>query len=294
MIVPDPPLARTLYANVEIGRQIPEDLFHAVAQLLAYVYRVAGAPEGRSMNNVLSQGRQARRPRRRRRHRPDRGDADHPAAAAAAGLLHHAEHLGGADDRRGHDVRAARAGLLVVPDDPAAHHALPPGDQRVRDASDPARGRRGPRGRGVRQLRRRRQHRRRPRDLPDPDRDPVRGHHERRRARGRGRRALHPRRHAGQADGDRRRPQHRPDHRRGGAQAPRRGRPGGGLLRRDGRCLEVRQGRRDGRHPDHRHQPARRHHHRRRPAGHAVRRGRPATSRCCRSATASAPRSRRC
>ena len=43
MIVPDPPLARTLYASVDVGRQIPEDLFHAVAQLLAYVYRVAGA-----------------------------------------------------------------------------------------------------------------------------------------------------------------------------------------------------------------------------------------------------------
>ena len=43
MIVPDPPLARTLYANVEIDRQIPENLFQAVAQLLAYVYRVAGA-----------------------------------------------------------------------------------------------------------------------------------------------------------------------------------------------------------------------------------------------------------
>jgi flagellar biosynthetic protein FlhB len=42
-IVPDPPLARTLYANVEIGRQIPEDMFHTVAQLLAYVYRIAGA-----------------------------------------------------------------------------------------------------------------------------------------------------------------------------------------------------------------------------------------------------------
>ena len=42
MIVPDPPLARTLYATVDIGRQIPEDLFHTVAQLLAYVYRVAG------------------------------------------------------------------------------------------------------------------------------------------------------------------------------------------------------------------------------------------------------------
>jgi flagellar biosynthetic protein FlhB len=42
-VVPDPPLARTLYASVEIGKMIPEDLFHAVAQLLAYVYRVAGA-----------------------------------------------------------------------------------------------------------------------------------------------------------------------------------------------------------------------------------------------------------
>ncbi len=43
VIVPDPPLARTLYASVDLGKQIPEDLFHAVAQLLAYVYRVAGA-----------------------------------------------------------------------------------------------------------------------------------------------------------------------------------------------------------------------------------------------------------
>jgi flagellar biosynthetic protein FlhB len=42
-IVPDPPLARTLYATVDIGKMIPEDLFQAVAQLLAYVYRVAGA-----------------------------------------------------------------------------------------------------------------------------------------------------------------------------------------------------------------------------------------------------------
>jgi flagellar biosynthetic protein FlhB len=42
-VVPDPPLARTLYASVEVGKMIPEELFHAVAQLLAYVYRVAGA-----------------------------------------------------------------------------------------------------------------------------------------------------------------------------------------------------------------------------------------------------------
>jgi flagellar biosynthetic protein FlhB len=42
-VVPDPPLARTLYASVDLNRMIPEELFAAVAQLLAYVYRVAGA-----------------------------------------------------------------------------------------------------------------------------------------------------------------------------------------------------------------------------------------------------------
>jgi flagellar biosynthetic protein FlhB len=41
-IVPDPPLARSLHDSVEVGQMIPEDLFHAVAQILAYVYRVAG------------------------------------------------------------------------------------------------------------------------------------------------------------------------------------------------------------------------------------------------------------
>lgn len=42
-VVPDPPLARALYGSVEVGRMIPEELYQAVAQLLAYVYRVAGA-----------------------------------------------------------------------------------------------------------------------------------------------------------------------------------------------------------------------------------------------------------
>jgi flagellar biosynthetic protein FlhB len=41
-VVPDPPLARALYASVEVNRMIPEELFQGVAQLLAYVYRVAG------------------------------------------------------------------------------------------------------------------------------------------------------------------------------------------------------------------------------------------------------------
>ena len=41
-IVPDPPLARSLHGTVEVGQMIPEELFQAVAQVLAYVYRVAG------------------------------------------------------------------------------------------------------------------------------------------------------------------------------------------------------------------------------------------------------------
>jgi flagellar biosynthetic protein FlhB len=36
----DVPLARALYAEVEIGREIPEELYAAVAEVLAYVYRL--------------------------------------------------------------------------------------------------------------------------------------------------------------------------------------------------------------------------------------------------------------
>ncbi|OEG00417.1 flagellar biosynthesis protein FlhB [Vulcanibacillus modesticaldus] len=35
-------LARTLYHQVEIGESVPEELYHAVAEVLAYVYRVKG------------------------------------------------------------------------------------------------------------------------------------------------------------------------------------------------------------------------------------------------------------
>jgi flagellar biosynthesis protein FlhB len=38
-IVENPPLARSLYGQVEAGRMIPVELFRAVAELLAYVYR---------------------------------------------------------------------------------------------------------------------------------------------------------------------------------------------------------------------------------------------------------------
>jgi flagellar biosynthesis protein FlhB len=41
-IVPDPPLARALHKSVEIGQMIPAELYAAVAQVLAFVYRMAG------------------------------------------------------------------------------------------------------------------------------------------------------------------------------------------------------------------------------------------------------------
>jgi flagellar biosynthetic protein FlhB len=39
-IVQDKPLARALYKAVEVGDQIPEEFFHAVAEILAYVYKL--------------------------------------------------------------------------------------------------------------------------------------------------------------------------------------------------------------------------------------------------------------
>jgi flagellar biosynthesis protein FlhB len=42
VIMENKPLARTLYANVEAGQEIPEELFKAVAEILAYVYQVKG------------------------------------------------------------------------------------------------------------------------------------------------------------------------------------------------------------------------------------------------------------
>ena len=48
-LVEDVPLARALYAGCEIGQEIPSELYHAVAQVLAFVLsrRAAGASGGR-------------------------------------------------------------------------------------------------------------------------------------------------------------------------------------------------------------------------------------------------------
>jgi flagellar biosynthetic protein FlhB len=39
-IVENPPLARALYTSVEVGQEIPSHLYRAVAEILAYIYKL--------------------------------------------------------------------------------------------------------------------------------------------------------------------------------------------------------------------------------------------------------------
>ncbi|MBF0124329.1 MAG: EscU/YscU/HrcU family type III secretion system export apparatus switch protein, partial [Magnetococcales bacterium] len=41
-LVSNPPLARTLYRDVDLNRMVPPDLFKAVAEVLAYVFSLKG------------------------------------------------------------------------------------------------------------------------------------------------------------------------------------------------------------------------------------------------------------
>jgi len=49
-IVEDQPLAHALYRSVDVGREVPEKLFQAVAQLLAYIYRLRQTSHTYAMN----------------------------------------------------------------------------------------------------------------------------------------------------------------------------------------------------------------------------------------------------
>jgi flagellar biosynthesis protein FlhB len=46
-VVSDPPLARALHSSTEVGQMIPEELYAAVARVLAFVYRMAGRQAAR-------------------------------------------------------------------------------------------------------------------------------------------------------------------------------------------------------------------------------------------------------
>jgi flagellar biosynthesis protein FlhB len=48
-VIENKPLARLLYQQVQVGREIPESLYRAVAGVLAYVYRLRGGNRASSM-----------------------------------------------------------------------------------------------------------------------------------------------------------------------------------------------------------------------------------------------------
>jgi flagellar biosynthetic protein FlhB len=60
-IIENPPLARSLYRSVEVGRAIPADLYAAVAAILAYLYRqrVEAEMRERRARQQASQARSA-------------------------------------------------------------------------------------------------------------------------------------------------------------------------------------------------------------------------------------------
>jgi flagellar biosynthetic protein FlhB len=42
-LVENPPLAQALYKGVDVGKEIPAHLYRAVAEVLAYIYRLTRA-----------------------------------------------------------------------------------------------------------------------------------------------------------------------------------------------------------------------------------------------------------
>ena len=206
------------------------------------------------------------------------GGARHDGAAAAgvpSGRALHLQHLSVAHDFAGRDLRAPRARIRDLSDGAAGRDAAASRAQRRLDAhradqGSHRRARGGPRHRCLRTVRRRRQLRRRHGGVHGAGDHQLRRDHQGRRAHLRSQRALHPGCDARPADGDRCRPECRHHHAGRGDRAPPRGARGGGFLRRDGRCEQVRARRCDRRHPGRLHQPVRRHHHRRRAARHVA------------------------
>ncbi len=178
-----------------------------------------GSPGSRS-DRATTAARQDRcRDRGADRRGGDHHAARRPRALLAARPADHRQHPLRARDPAHDDVREAAPRLLRLPVAAAHRDAVPARPERRVDAP---RARAGLRRRGhprLRPGRRRRLAHHRRGHLPDPRRHPVRGGHEGCRARRRGRRPLHPRRDARQADGDRRGPELRPHHRGRGARA---------------------------------------------------------------------------
>jgi flagellar biosynthetic protein FlhB len=59
-VLANPPLARALYREVEIGHLIPDEFFGSVAEVLAFVYRTAGRRAAANRRKALAEARSPR------------------------------------------------------------------------------------------------------------------------------------------------------------------------------------------------------------------------------------------
>ena len=57
-IVENPPLAQALYASVEVGQEIPSNFYRAIAEILAYIYKLRGSGNvGQAKSQKQSKGK---------------------------------------------------------------------------------------------------------------------------------------------------------------------------------------------------------------------------------------------
>ena len=195
-IVENPPLARALYAQVEVGDEIPPRFFAAVAEVLAYVYRtvarrklsLASDPDAAT----VADGRTRRIDRERLPPRRSRSpEPRHADLGVAVAVVARRRDDGRCRCRRSCSTSCITVNIALALGDPAdddlreatrstsassrrccwSTTLLPARAQRRVDAADPARtasaGQRHP---AFGAVRRRRQLRRRHRRLPDPRR----------------------------------------------------------------------------------------------------------------------------
>ena len=156
-IIENPPLAQALYKSVDVGQEIPAHLYRAVAEILAYIFKLMGnsrppkqhdreqppatapfpgaAAKSRPTESLASDPQRIGRPGggARDRRGADCADAELPARSADRDRHHDVRHR--ADGR---DVHHQAGGLQCFSDHAADADAVPAGAERLVFPADSA------------------------------------------------------------------------------------------------------------------------------------------------------------
>ncbi len=119
-IIENPPLARSLYRSVEPGQSIPQDLYAAVAAILAFLYRQ------RMQEKMREEDRQRAQQRARERSRRQHTQARQQTNAQADPLLHRPLLAASSD---GQETKSP-AQEIEAPSDPASQETGDEGDNK--------------------------------------------------------------------------------------------------------------------------------------------------------------------